>query len=87
MMSEEKKAYPFALVGFFVTEKNVSDVFRTDVSPEQLEEIRELIKKLIFVEGVDVAIAPFVVPPDQVNDALQQLAEAVFSPPEEGKDN
>ncbi|WP_457640045.1 hypothetical protein [Persephonella sp.] len=86
-MSEEKKAYPFALVGFFVTDKNISDVFRADVTPDELEQLRELLKKLIFTEGVDVAIAPFVVPPDQVNDALNQLAEAVFSPPEEGKDN
>ncbi|NPA17471.1 hypothetical protein [Persephonella sp.] len=86
-MSEEKKAYPFALVGFFVTDKNVSDAFRTDVTPDELEQLRELLKKLIFVEGVDVAIAPFVVPPDQVDDALNQLAEAVFTPPEEEKDN
>jgi hypothetical protein len=85
-MSEEKKAYPFALVGFFVTEKNINDAFRTDVTPEELEQIRELLKKLIFAEGVDVAIAPFVVPPDQVNDALQQLAEVVFTP-QEGKEN
>lgn len=86
MSSEEKKAYPFALVGFFVTEKDVNDVFRTDVTPEELEKIRELIQKLIFVGGVDVAIAPFIVPPDQVNDALQQLADAIFNP-EEGQEN
>jgi len=82
-MSQEKKAYPFALVGFFVTDKNVSDVFRTDMTPDELEQLKELIKKLFFVEGVDVTITPFVVPPDQVNDALNQLAEVVFTPPEE----
>ncbi len=81
-MSEEKekKAYPFALVGFFVTDKPIEETFRKDVTPEKLEELQELLRKTIFEEGVDIAIAPFVVPPDQVNDALNQLAEVVFNP-------
>ncbi|RMD46409.1 MAG: hypothetical protein D6834_02510 [Aquificota bacterium] len=79
-MEEEKKAYPFALVGFFVSEKEIEDVFRRDVTPEELENLQQLLKDTIFEKDVDIAIAPFVVPPDQVNDALNQLAEVVFNP-------
>lgn len=82
-IEEERKAYPFALVGFFVSDKPVEECFRKDVTPEELEQLQDLLKKTIFVEDVDIAIAPFVVPPDQVNDALNQLAEVVFSPEEE----
>lgn len=85
-MSEEKKAYPFALVGFFITDKEVGDAFRTDTTPDELEQLQELLKKLIFVEGVDITITPFVVPPDQVDNALKQLAEVVFTP-REGEEN
>ncbi len=77
-MEEEKKAYPFALVGFFVTDKPVEEAFKEDIQPEDLERIQEMIKEVIFKEGVDLAIAPFVVPPDQVDDALHQLADAIF---------
>jgi len=84
-MHGEKKAYPFAIVGFFVTDKEATQSFRKDVTPEDVEQIKNLLKKLIFVEGVDIAVAPFVVPPEQVNDALHELAEIVFSPEE--KDN
>ncbi|NPA12401.1 MAG: hypothetical protein GXO45_00275 [Aquificae bacterium] len=79
----EKKAYPFALVGFFVSDRDINETFRHDVSPEEIEKVRQLIKELFFTEGVDVAIAPFLVPPDQVEDALNELAEVVFTPPEE----
>ncbi len=79
MANEETKAYPFALVGFFVTDKDISEVFRENVTPEELEQLQELLKKTIFVEDVEIAIAPFVVPPDQVNDALNQLADVIFS--------
>ncbi len=79
MANEETKAYPFALVGFFVTDKNINEVFRQDITPEELEQLQELLKKTIFVEDVEIAIAPFVVPPDQVNDALNQLADVIFS--------
>ncbi len=84
-MEGEKKAYPFAIVGFFVTDKEAAESFRKDVSPEDVEQIKNLLKKLIFAEGVDITIAPFVVPPDQVNDALHELADIIFSPEE--KDN
>ncbi|WP_297455569.1 hypothetical protein [Persephonella sp.] len=80
---KEKKAYPFAFVGFFVTEEEPLDILKEDVTPEQIEEIQNLIKKYLFKEGVDVVVAPFIVPPDQVNDALHQLADAVFKPDEE----
>ncbi len=81
-MSEERKAYPFALVGFFVTDKSIEDTFRKDVKPEEIEKIQQLLRDTIFTEGVDIAIAPFVVPPDQVNDALKELADIVFDPNE-----
>lgn len=81
-MSEEKKAYPFALVGFFVTDKSIEDTFRKDVTPEEIEKVQKLLKETIFTEGVDIAIAPFVVPPDQVDGALKELADIVFDPNE-----
>jgi hypothetical protein len=77
-MSEERKAYPFALVGFFVTDKPVEEAFKEEVKPEDLEKIQDLIKEVLFKEDVDLAIAPFVVPPDQVDDALHQLADVLF---------
>ncbi|WP_456400531.1 hypothetical protein [Persephonella sp.] len=83
MENDETKAYPFALVGFFISDKDVNESFRANVTPEELEKLQELLKKTIFSEDVDVAIAPFVVPPDQVNDALQQLADAIFSQEDE----
>ncbi|NPA54071.1 MAG: hypothetical protein GXO21_05320 [Aquificae bacterium] len=79
MTDGETKAYPFALVGFFVTDKDISEAFRQDVTPEELEQLQELLKKTIFTDDVEIAIAPFVVPPDQVNDALNQLADVIFS--------
>ncbi|WP_456464608.1 hypothetical protein [Persephonella sp.] len=84
-MEGEKKAYPFAIVGFFVTDKEATESFRKDVSPEDVEQIKNLLKNLIFAEGVDIAIAPFVVPPEQVDNTLHELADLIFSP--EGKDN
>jgi len=75
----ELKAYPFAIVGFFITDKEPQNSFREELSAEEMEKIQELIKKYIFKEGVELVIAPFVVPPDQVNDALNQLANQVFN--------
>lgn len=74
----ELKAYPFALVGFFITDKSPQESFREELSTEEMEEIQNLIKKYIFKEGVDVIIAPFLIPPDQVDETLRQLAEQVF---------
>ena len=74
----ELKAYPFALVGFFITDKSPQESFREELSVEEMEKIQELIKKYVFKEGVDIVIAPFLVPPDQVDETLRQLAEQVF---------
>ncbi len=76
----EKRAFAFVLPGFFVTDKSPEEIFREDISPEELEKIQELIKETIFRKDldVDVVIAPFLVPPDQAHDALRQLGEAVF---------
>ncbi|NPA57793.1 MAG: hypothetical protein GXN94_00720 [Aquificae bacterium] len=86
-MSEGKKGYPFALVGFFITDKEAEDSIRVGLDPEEVERVNELIKKTFFKEGVDVVVTPFVVPPDQVKNALDQLAEVLFSSPEEEKGN
>lgn len=47
MANEETKAYPFALVGFFVTDKDVNEAFRQNVTPEELEKLQELLKNNI----------------------------------------
>jgi len=76
----EKKAYAFVLPGFFVTDHSPEEVFKEDIKPEELEKIQELIKKVIFRDDIDIdiVIAPFLVPPDQAHDALEQLGQAVF---------
>ncbi len=81
----EKRAYAFVLPGFFVTDKSPEEIFREDIQPEEIEKIQDLIKKTIFKSDVDVdiVIAPFMVPPDQAHDALQQLGQAVFGGEEE----
>ncbi len=76
--SFELKAYPFVIVVFFITDKAPQDSFREELSIEEMEEIQSLIKKYIFKEGTDIVIAPFIVPPDQVDGTLKQLAEQVF---------
>ncbi len=81
----EKRAYAFVLPGFFVTDKSPEEVFREDIKPEELEQVQDLIRKIIFKEDadIDIVIAPFLVPPDQANEALQQLGQAVFGGEEE----
>jgi len=86
-MSEDKKAYPFAVVGFFITDKDIDDVFRKELTPEEIEQLERMITKVFFAKGVDVVIAPSIIPPDQVNNVLSQLAHAVFFPSEEEKKN
>ncbi len=82
----EKRAYAFVLPGFFVTDQSPEEVFREDIKPEELEQIQDLIRKVIFKDNIDIdiVIAPFLVPPDQAHDALQQLGQAVFGGEEQG---
>jgi len=81
----ELKAYPFAVVGFFVSDKNPSDIINLEVDTEKIEQLRDLIKEIFFKdsEDVDITLLPAIVPPERVEEALQQLAEAIFSNEEE----
>ncbi len=83
---EEQKiiAVPFALVGIFVTDKPVEESIRTDMTPEELEKLQELLARFLFKEGVRVAIYPSVVPPEQAQDAVKELEQLIFGEGEEG---
>ena len=83
-MEEERfVAVPFALVGIFVTDKPVEESIRTDLTPEELEKLQELLARFLFKEGVRVAIYPSVVPPDQAEDAVREFEELIFGEGEE----
>lgn len=75
----EKKAYAFVFAGFFITEKEPLDVFREDVTAQDMEEIEKLVKEKLFKPGVDIALAPSIVPPNQANDLLQEFGNVIFS--------
>ena len=84
-MEEQKLvAVPFALVGIFVTDKPVEESIRTDMTPEELEKLQELLARFLFREGVRVAIYPSVVPPEQAQDAVKELEQLIFGEGEEG---
>lgn len=84
-MDEQKLvAVPFALVGIFVTDKPVEESIRTDMTPEELEKLQELLARFLFKEGVRVAIYPSVVPPEQAQDAVKELEQLIFGEGEEG---
>jgi len=77
-MEERTYAVPFALVGFFLTSKPIEESIRDDVTPEELEKLQEIIQRMLFTEGVQVAIYPSVVPPDQAEDAVEELEDLIF---------
>jgi len=84
-MAEEKNtvAVPFALVGFFATNKPVEEVINTDLSTEELEEIQQYLAKKLFKDpNVVVAIYPAIVPPEQAQEAIRELENFLFN--EEG---
>ncbi|RMH80174.1 MAG: hypothetical protein D6674_05165 [Acidobacteria bacterium] len=83
-MEEQVYAVPFSLVGFFFTSKSVEESIRGDLSPEELEKLQEIICKFLFTENVQVAIYPSVVPPDQAEDAVEELEDMIFGE-EEGE--
>ena len=85
VMEEQYVAVPFSLVGFFVTERDkVEESIRTDLTPEEMEKLQDLIAKFLFKEGVRVALYPSVVPPDQAEDAVNELENLIFGEDEEG---
>ncbi|NPA40789.1 MAG: hypothetical protein GXO18_00740 [Aquificae bacterium] len=78
-MEEQKfMAVPFSLVGFFVTDREVEDSIRTDLTPEELEKLQDILAKFLFKEGVRVALYPSVVPPEQASEAVEELEQIIF---------
>ncbi|MCX7738392.1 MAG: hypothetical protein N2Z80_03120 [Hydrogenothermaceae bacterium] len=75
----EKKAYAFVFAGFFITDKEPIEIFREDVTAEDMEEIERLVKEKLFKSSVDVALAPSIVPPDQANDLLHEFGNVIFN--------
>ena len=83
-MEEQKLvAVPFALVGIFVTDRPVEESIRTDMTPEELEKLQEILARFLFKEGVRVAIYPSVVPPEQAQEAVKELEQLIFGEGEE----
>ncbi|RMH05919.1 MAG: hypothetical protein D6699_02850 [Aquificota bacterium] len=83
-MEEQVYAVPFSMVGFFFTSKPIEESIRGDLTPEELEKLQELISRLLFTEGVQVALYPSVVPPEQTEEALEELEDMIFGGEEEG---
>ncbi len=82
-MEEQYVAVPFSIVGFFVTNRSVEESIRNDLTPEEMEKLQDLIAKFLFREGVRVAIYPSVVPPDQAEEAVDELENMIFGGEEE----
>ncbi len=82
-MEEQYVAVPFSLVGFFVTNRPVEESIRDDLTPEELEKLQDIIAKFLFKEGVRVALYPSVVPPDQAEEAVNELESMIFGEEEE----
>jgi len=80
----EKRAYAFVFAGFFITDKEPQEIFREDVSAEDMEEIQNLVKSKLFKEGVEVALAPSIVPPNQANELLNEFGKIIFQGGENG---
>jgi hypothetical protein len=79
-MENSKKyvAVPFSLVGFFLTDGDPEQSIRTDVTPEELEKLQELVARFLFKENVRVALYPSVVPPEMANEVVDELEELIF---------
>ena len=75
-------AVPFAVVGIFVTDREIEESIRTDMTPEDLERLQEVLESYLFKEGVKVAVYPLVVPPEEVQKAVKELEDLIFG--EEG---
>lgn len=75
----EKKAYAFVFAGFFITEKDPQEIFNENVTAEDMEQIENLIREKLFKPGVDVALAPSIVPPHQANELLNEFGKVIFS--------
>jgi hypothetical protein len=74
----EKRAYAFVFAGFFITDKDPQEVFNENLTAEDMEEIERLVKEKLFKPGVEVALAPSIVPPHQANELLQEFGNVIF---------
>ncbi|SHK20585.1 hypothetical protein [Thermocrinis minervae] len=82
-MDDRMYAVPFSLVGFFFTNKPIEESIRSDLTPEELEKLQQLLSKFLFKEDVEVALYPSIVPVDQAEEALEDLEEMLFGGEEE----
>lgn len=76
-------AVPFSIVGLFVTNKEVEESIREEITPEELERLQDIVAKMLFKSGVSVALYPGVVPPDQAVEAVNELEELIMGEGEE----
>ncbi len=79
-MEKKYVAVPFALVGLFTMPagSKVEDMIRDDIEPEELEKFQEILARLLFKEGVKVAVYPSILPPDQASSAVEELEKMIF---------
>lgn len=82
-MKQHMYAVPFSLVGFFFTNRSVEESIRGDLTPEELKKLQEIIRRFLFKEGVRVALYPSIVPPDQTEEAVEELEDMLFGEEEE----
>lgn len=85
-MEENQEGYyavPFSIVGLFLTNKDVEQSIREEISPEELEKLQEIVAKMLFTSGVNVALYPGVVPPDQAVEAVNELENLIMGEEEE----
>jgi hypothetical protein len=76
----ELKAFPFVIAGFFVSDRSPDEVLNIEVDEEKLMELEKLIKETFFKDkNLDIRIFPYIVPPDKTEDALNDLANIIFS--------
>ncbi len=82
-MEEQMYAVPFSLVGFFFTSKSAEESIRSDLTPEEMEKLQDLLARFLFTEDIKVTLYPSVVPPDQAEEALEELEDMIFGESEE----
>jgi len=85
-MEEQGYAVPFSLVGFFFTSKPIKESIRGDLTPEEVEKLEDILSRFLFTEDVKVVIYPFVVPPDQAEEAVEELEDMLFGGEEQEED-
>lgn len=74
---------PFSLVGFFFTNKPIEESIRSDLTPEEMEKLQELLARFLFTEDIKIALYPSVVPPDQAEEALEEFEDMMFGEDQE----